>query len=141
MRDCAVSNETLTLSSRDIQRLEPLLARHQNSTAPAHLRVLTDKLALCAEAAPSGVPNDVVTMNSRVQLQDLESKAEIEYELVFPNEADSAAGRISVLAPLGASLIGARVGKVVEVPTPRGTRRLLVRALLFQPEAAGRYDL
>jgi regulator of nucleoside diphosphate kinase len=46
-----------------------------------------------------------------------------------------------VLTGLGASLLGSRVGDVVEWDTRRGPRRLKVERILFQPEAAGEFDL
>jgi regulator of nucleoside diphosphate kinase len=60
------------------------------------------------------------------------------YTVVFPSEADLAARRISVLAPVGTALIGYRAGDVIEWATPGGTRRLQIEAVLFQPEADDR---
>lgn len=136
--------DTLILSSNDIQRLEPLLNRVElghDDSLPDHLAALADRVGLCRESTSAAVPADVVTMNSRVRLRDLGSDEEVEYELVFPKDAEAGEGKISVLAPVGAALLGARVGQVIDVSTPRQARRLLVHALEFQPEAVGRYDL
>lgn len=132
----------LTLSTFDVQRLEPLVARNLHAhQRPEHLESLLGRIYGCIEIPPVAVPPTIVTMNSEVRLLDLASGKESICKLVFPLEADSTAGRISVLAPLGASLFGARVGATIDVPVPAGKRRYLVRELLFQPEAAGRYDL
>jgi regulator of nucleoside diphosphate kinase len=61
--------------------------------------------------------------------------------IVYPSDADRTGERVSVLTPLGASLLGARVGDVVERAARRGTRRSRIERILFQPEAAGRFDL
>jgi regulator of nucleoside diphosphate kinase len=67
---------------------------------------------------------------------------ELEMTLVYPRDADLASGRISVLAPVGAALLGLSVGQSIEWPMPHGgTRRLKVSAILFQPEAAGKLPL
>lgn len=132
----------LTLSTYDIQRLEPLLDSTASADSlPVHLSALVIKLYDCTEATPVAMPADVVTMNSRVRLRDPDADREAVYTLVFPHQANAAEGRISVLAPLGAALFGARVGDSVAVASPGGERRLLVQELLYQPEAAGRYDL
>jgi regulator of nucleoside diphosphate kinase len=78
---------------------------------------------------------DVITMNSRAELLDLESRERMDFTLVFPIDADIEAGRISVLAPLGTAMLGYRVGDEIIWKVPYGTRRLKVTAVHFQPEA------
>jgi hypothetical protein len=60
---------------------------------------------------------------------------------VFPSMAAIDTGRVSVLAPLGAALIGGLEGEQVAWQTPRGARQLQVERVVYQPEAAGRFDL
>jgi len=90
---------------------------------------------------PTVVPHDVVTMNSRVRLRDLETNVEKTYTLVFPSEANLERRRISVLAPIGTAILGYRVGETVEWRVPRGMRNLRIEEILYQPEAAGKYTL
>lgn len=91
--------------------------------------------------APTRVPKGVVTMNSKVRIRDLESDERQTYTLVFPKDADITEGRMSVMAPLGTALLGARTGDVVEVKAPVGARRIKLERVLYQPEAAGDYHL
>ena len=56
-------------------------------------------------------------------------------------EANYDEGKISVLAPVGTALLGYRVGDTIEWQVPSGLRRLKVEELLYQPEAAGQYNL
>jgi regulator of nucleoside diphosphate kinase len=86
------------------------------------------------------VPANVVTMNSKVVLHDLDSAEEEIYTLVFPNEADAASGSISVMAPVGTAILGYQEGDVVEWPVPAGIRRLKIAKILYQPEAAGDFE-
>ena len=58
-------------------------------------------------------------------------------EIVAFSDANVAARRVSVLAPMGTALLGYRVGDAVEWAMPGGRRRLLVEEILYQPEAAG----
>lgn len=86
------------------------------------------------------IPSDVVTMNSEVVVGDAAAGTPCAITLVFPDEADPAAGRVSVLSPLGNALLGARSGEDVAVATPAGVRQVRVVDIKFQPEAGGRHD-
>jgi len=125
----AVLSGELLLTELDRARLLKL-----NSAA---LRELLDD----ASALPSPeIPADVVTMNSRVLVSDGTGAALQPLTLCYPAEADPHAGRVSVLSPVGAALLGRRVGSAVGWRTPTGARRELhIEALLFQPEASGDY--
>ena len=76
-------------------------------------------------------------MHSKAHLIDLDSGEELVYTLVFPNEADLRQDKISVLAPIGTAMLGYQVGDTFEWPVPDGVRRLQVKDVLYQPEAAG----
>ena len=87
------------------------------------------------------IPQDFITMNSRIHLKDMDSGEEIIYTLVFPGNADINQGKISILAPIGMALIGYHVGDTIAWKVPAGLRRLKVKEILYQPEAAGHYHL
>jgi regulator of nucleoside diphosphate kinase len=86
------------------------------------------------------VSSHVVTMHSRLRLRDLADGREETYTLVYPEEADLQAGRLSVLSPLGTVLLGARAGDVVSVAGGSGRRAIQVQKILYQPEAAERQE-
>ena len=50
-------------------------------------------------------------------------------------------GKISILAPIGTAMLGYEVGDSFEWDVPAGKRRLLVKRILYQPEASGDYHL
>lgn len=102
-----------------------------------HLLTLEERLAQARVVAPEFMPDDVVTMGSRVRVQDLDSGKERVLTLAFPIEADSAQGKISVLAHIGTTLLGHRAGDVVTWRSAGETRRLKIHNVLYQPEAAG----
>jgi regulator of nucleoside diphosphate kinase len=72
---------------------------------------------------------------------DMDTGKELVYSLVFPSEADSSNGKISILAPVGTAMIGYGVGDIIEWRVPAGLRRFRVEQILYQPEAAGEYHL
>ena len=82
------------------------------------------------------MPADVVTMNSTVRLAFAEGR-ERELTLVYPREADGRADRVSVLSPVGSAMLGLHVGDAIAWPAPGGAIELRVRAIAYQPEAAG----
>ncbi len=95
-----------------------------------------------AQIVPSqNVPSKVVTMNSRVLLRDIDTSEEMTFTLVFPKDADIQSGLISVLAPVGAAILGYREGDVIEWPVPSGVRRISIQKILYHPEAQGDFDL
>jgi regulator of nucleoside diphosphate kinase len=106
-----------------------------------HLEQLQAELDRGRLVAPQDVPPDVITMNSCVCLVDLDTGEEMTWTLVFPEDADIDQNRISVLAPIGTAMLGYSVGDTIEWPVPEGMRRIQVKEILYQPEAAGDYHL
>ncbi len=131
----------ISVSAQDVERLTCLLDTLSEGQRAA-VWGLEAELSRAHVLAPARIPDNVVTMNSRVVYEDVESGAAREAVLVYPDEADAACGRISVLAPLGSALLGLRVGQAIDWPLGRGQhRRIRVLSLLYQPEAAGDFHL
>jgi regulator of nucleoside diphosphate kinase len=86
------------------------------------------------------VPADVVTMYSQVLIEDLRSHERQKLTLCYPEDAEPHQGFISVFSPVGASLLGQRVGATARWRTPNGDAcEAEIVTLLFQPEASGDY--
>jgi regulator of nucleoside diphosphate kinase len=127
------------ITELDKMRLEELIevAEAVDGRHRQNLEALADELDK-AEVVPSReVPPDVVTMNSKVVLRDIDTSEEMTYSLVFPRDANLEAGAISILAPIGTAILGYAVGDVIEWPVPSGIRRIRIERILYQPEAAG----
>ena len=81
------------------------------------------------------VPPDVATMNSKLRYIDETAGDERTITLVYPQEMDGSAGKISVLEPVGIALLGLSEGQSIEWDFPDGSRRRLrLEAVLHQPE-------
>jgi regulator of nucleoside diphosphate kinase len=132
--------EKLKITEFDSVRLRRLLASGKSPESPVGGSL--DRLQRLLESAETvtaeKVPADVVTMNSKVQLKDEEANTEITLSLVFPadslRDTDFEKMNVSVLTPIGLSILGRRVGDTVE-------GRIRVHDVLYQPEAAGDYHL
>ena len=87
-----------------------------------------------ARVVPSHeVPDDVVVMSSQLEYEVEPTHQRRRLTLVHPREADPDAGRVSVLAPLGAALLGLRVGQSIDWRMPGGMRRLRVLSVARTP--------
>ena len=130
------------ITSQDKQRLEDLPAEVavSNPRARGDLNALVEELHRASIVDPKNVPADVITMNSRAEMLDLDSGEAVTFTLVFPSEANIEEGKISVLAPIGAGMLGYRVNDEFEWNVPGGIRRMRVARIHYQPEAAGNFD-
>ncbi len=130
---------TLYLTELDVARLEGIASRAGTAELDEMLDALLERAAI---VSPDAIPKDVVTMNSRVVCA-LEGEAQPrDWTLVYPDDADLAAGRLSVLSPIGQALLGARAGETVDYRLPGGrAQRVTIVEIAFQPEASGQYTL
>lgn len=89
---------------------------------------------------PRELPPQVVTMHSHLLVEDPLRGTRQELTLSYPVNADPAQGRVSVLSPVGTSLLGLEEGETAEWLTPDGRRHALrLVRILYQPEASGDY--
>ncbi|SQA96831.1 Regulator of nucleoside diphosphate kinase [Cedecea neteri] len=94
-----------------------------------------DRAQMCS---PEKMPPDVVSMNSRVEFRDLSTQEVHVRTLVYPANLTDSDSQLSVMAPVGAALLGLRVGDSINWTLPNGSQtHLEVLALHYQPEAAG----
>ncbi len=132
------SSSALLVTEQDFERLALLI--HHNEGPGA--RLLEEELGKAQIVPQKDVPQDLVTMNSKISFEDLDSGQTSQITLVYPKDADVTKGCVSILAPIGVALIGLRKGQSIEWPMPNGkVRHLKVVEILYQPEAAGHWDL
>ena len=127
----------------DLQRLCRVVASELdlNDGSNRHLTELIAELERAEVVLSDEIPDDVVTMNSTVVLRDLDTGETETYTLVYPNHANIARNRLSVLAPVGTAILGNHVGDVVRWRVPAGVRRLRVEEVIFHPERVGAVHL
>jgi len=138
-----MQHRTIYITKFDLERLEDLLAAagESNYRDRSDLEELEAELQEGNLVDSKDVPPNVVTMNSQVQIVDVDSKQSMVFTLVFPKEADIDAGKLSVLSPIGTAILGYSEGDVIHWHVPAGLRRIKIEKILYQPESAGDYQL
>ena len=120
---------SIVVSQHDMDRLDAMLESPQWRRHAAAEALLAE-LARAEVRDAADMPAGVVGMHSRVECVDERSGDRHELTLVFPQEADVDAGKVSILAPVGSALLGLSIGQSIDWTTPEGrSLRLRVTAV------------
>lgn len=112
----------IIISRTDAERLSNL-AEQMERSSPMAADLLLDEIERAEIRDDHAVPDDVVGMRSVVEFTDEANGKPRVVQLVYPPEADIAAGRVSVLTPVGAGLIGLSAGQTIMWPDREGHQR------------------
>ena len=136
-------DRSIYITTFDLERLEDLLAgvREFSYRDRGDLEELEAELQEGTLVDSKNVPPTVVTMNSRVELIDVDENKPMIFTLTFPRDADIERGKLSVLSPVGTAILGHSESDVIEWHVPAGHRQFRIEKVLYQPEAAGDYHL
>jgi regulator of nucleoside diphosphate kinase len=137
-----MSKQAVYVAEHDLKRLRELVdeAAWSGIRPRADIERLEAELTRRSILPSDEVPSDVITLNSRAQLFELDTGETYTCTLVLPEAADIGQFRISILSPVGLAMFGHRVGDIFESPAPGGVKRLEVTAIWYQPEAVGDYS-
>lgn len=136
----AQAAQALKVTQFDLVRLQAMLgdkklADRSSAKETQELRALLETAEI---VPPAEIPDDVVTLNSKVRLQDRRSDLSMVLSLVFPGDTlpdgDPEQAEAPILSPMGLSLFGRRVGDRID-------GRVQIAELLYQPEAKGDFHL
>lgn len=126
----------IVVSTLDRDRLESIVDTYRGERDDALVERLASELSR-AEVVESGrLPPNVVRMHSRVRVRDLDSDQLRSFELVYPQEADVRAGRVSVIAPAGCAVLGLVAGQRIAWPLPGG-RSWRIEVVSVDPAGEG----
>ncbi|MBO4634028.1 MAG: transcription elongation factor GreA [Bacteroidales bacterium] len=78
---------------------------------------------------PEFLPKDRVSLLSLVEFTNLNTNTRMKFQIVSPHEMDLEAGKISLKSPIGAALMGKKVGEITEAQVPSGTLRLRIESI------------
>ena len=133
----------IIITEQDHTRLSNLLImlKSQKKFETGYLKALEKELLRAVKIDSKKIEPDVVTMNTELEILDLDNLAKMKIRLVYPEDANIRKGQISVISPLGSALIGYKSGTSLSYSTPKGQKKIRIISILNQPEAKGNYYL
>lgn len=133
----------VTLTKNDYTRIYKAITDAKNSKTinSNEAEKLLSELSK-AEIVPSEkIDKDVVTMNSEVKLFFENTQKEQSFKIVYPQDANLKENKISIFSPIATALIGYKIGDEIEWIVPGGMTKIKIVDLIYQPEAAGDFNL
>ena len=115
------------------------ISRQRQSTEFKNIEVLGSEIKRAKKIKSKKITPEFITMNSLIEVSDLETNRLMQLKLVYPGEADFKKGHISVLSPLGSALLGYKIGDTVSFAVPKGEKSVMINKILYQPEANGEF--
>ena len=104
-------------------------ARRLQGKTISRIRFLQKILEHSRVIDPENLPKERVCLLSRVEFTNLSTNARMKFEIVSPHEMDLEAGKISLKSPIGAALMGKKVGEIAEARVPSGILRLRIESI------------
>jgi regulator of nucleoside diphosphate kinase len=133
----------LIVNKLDFSRIKKSIAdaKHFNSISTKEADKLVKELESATVVEPEEIPDNVVTMNSIVKVSFLNDAKQIQFRIVYPDQANFRENKISIFSPIATALIGYKVNDEIEWLVPAGPTKIKIDEILYQPEAAGHFDL
>lgn len=104
-------------------------ARRKQAKTISRIRFLQKVLDNARVVDPDALPKDRVCLLSHVEFTNLATNTRMKFEIVSPHEMNLEAGKISLKSPIGAALMGKKVGEIAEAQVPSGVLRLRIESI------------
>lgn len=124
-----VKNRLIVLKE-DYDLLMNYAGKGNNSVQKVYASELLENLEKAEVLSMDEFPGDMVRLNSRVTLRDKIARYNYVYTVVLPEQADHRKGKVSVLAPIGAALLGYRTGEDVSWQMHSGKRYFTIMEVI-----------
>jgi len=133
----------LIINRLDYARIKQCIndAKQLKSISSTEAEKLLAELNSAKIVEPEAIPSNVVTMNSIVKLSFLNNDKIIQFQIVYPDQANLKENKISIFSPIATALIGYKIEDEIEWIVPAGLTRIRIDEIIYQPEAAGEYHL
>ena len=107
-------------------------ARRRQAKTISRIRFLQKVLDNSRVIDPDALPKDRVCLLSTVEFTNLSTNVRMKFEIVSPHEMNLEEGKISLKSPIGAALMGKKVGEIAEAQVPSGTLRLRIESITLK---------
>lgn len=133
--------KTMFITTDDYQKLQGLIDASLQTKSPEIADRLLKELKSARTFPQDQISGNIVTMNSRALLKEINSGRQVEVTITYPEDADPKQQKVSVFSTIGVALLGCREGDITSWRVPGGVGRFKVEKVLYQPEAEGHYSL
>lgn len=135
--------DNIKITDYDYVKLYNLLNRSKKSKNEElnNISVLENEIRRAERVDSKEISPDIVTMNSLIEIVDLDTNKSMTIKLVYPKDADYRLGKISILSLLGSALLGYKVGSRISFEVPRGKKEVIIKNIIYQPESNGVYNI
>lgn len=116
-----------------------LAIENRQNTNSGNLQLFKKKILLAQKIDPQDFPPQVVTMNSFVKLNQVNTGIIFTVKLVYPEFENIKEWKISVFSTMGEAIFSRKIGDEVIYRTRRKEKRIKIMDVIFQPEANGNY--
>ena len=106
-------------------------ARRNQAKTISRIKFLQKVLENSRVIEPDALPKDRVSLLCHVEFTNLTTNTRMKFEIVSPHEMDLEAGKISLKSPIGAALMGKKVGEIAEAQVPSGILRLRIESITY----------
>ena len=106
-------------------------ARRNQAKTISRIKFLQKVLENSRVIEPDALPKDRVSLLCHVEFTNLATNTRMKFEIVSPHEMDLEAGKISLKSPIGAALMGKKVGEIAVAQVPSGTLRLRIESITY----------
>jgi len=107
-------------------------AKEEQGFNEGRIKDMEDKLARAHVIDPASINSDRIVFGACVVLIDLESGAEVNYQIVGVDEANIEKGMVSITSPIARALIGKEAGDVAAVQAPGGVREYEIQEIDYR---------
>ncbi|MCB9319467.1 MAG: nucleoside diphosphate kinase regulator [Lewinellaceae bacterium] len=133
----------IMMNKLDYVRIQKAIndAKQTRSLKASEALNLLQELKSAKIVEPTEIPANVVTMNTIVKISFLNTSKTVQFQIAYPQEANLKKNKISILSPIATALIGYKVGDEIEWIVPAGLTKVKIEEIIYQPEAAGNFNL
>lgn len=128
--------ETIKMTKLDYSGLNNVIERTKKSKNEKllNLPVRENQMSKAKVFNSTKIAKDFVTLNSSVEILDLDTNKKMELRLVYSKEANFSKGDASIFSPLGRALIGCKEGNIIYFNAPSGRRKIKLNKIIYHPE-------
>ncbi len=133
----------LIINRLDAERIMQNISKFKSGKpySVSDIERLVEELNRATVMAPEEMPSDIITMHSVVKVKYVNNDKSVTLQLVYPEEANIQENKVSIFAPIATALLGYKKGDIINWRIPGGKVKIKVEDILYQPEAAGEFQL